>query len=100
MISIYSAIGLFEQSQDLDPTQPDPSRTWVVSLMVPFSARLITEKLSCDGSEYVRMLVNDAIQPLDFCGADSNGLCTLDNFVQSQSYARNNGDGDWALCFA
>ena len=105
MISIYSAIGLFEQPQDLDPTQPDPSRTWVISLMVPFSGRMVTEKLTCDESatekqgEYVRMFVNDALQPLAFCGAGSDGLCTLDNFVESQSFARNNGDGDWPLCF-
>ncbi|KAG9310358.1 histidine phosphatase superfamily [Chiua virens] len=35
MISIFSAMGLFKQPLDLDPTQPDPLRTWIVSLMVP-----------------------------------------------------------------
>ncbi|KAH7923636.1 acid phosphatase [Leucogyrophana mollusca] len=102
MISIYSALGLFAQPHNLDPTQPDTERTWQVYKMVPFSGRLITEKLSCtaDGEtgEYVRILVNDAVQPMDFCGDTGNGLCTLDNFVESQQYARLNGEGDWALC--
>ncbi|KAF8549949.1 acid phosphatase [Imleria badia] len=99
MISIYSALGLFVQPQDLDPTQPATGRTWVVSKMVPFSGRMITEKLTCQGDrEYVRVLVNDAIQPLAFCGANGDGLCTLADFVESQQYARNNGEGDWALC--
>ncbi|KAF9233783.1 histidine phosphatase superfamily [Melanogaster broomeanus] len=102
MISIYSALGLFVQPSDLDTTQPDPDRTWIVSQMVPFSARLITEKLQCTVSgsvgDYVRILVNDAVQPLDFCGATGNGVCTLANFVESQYYARSNGDGDWAQC--
>ena len=100
MISIYSAIGLFEQPENLDPTQPNPTRTWVISMMVSFSARMITERMTCDGEEYVRILVNDAVQPLAFCGADENGLCTLTNFVASQQYARENGEGDWALCSA
>ncbi|KIJ13338.1 hypothetical protein PAXINDRAFT_170613 [Paxillus involutus ATCC 200175] len=104
MISIYSALGLFVQPHDLDTKQLVTERTWFDSKMVPFSARMITEKLECkaggSSGEYVRILVNDALQPLEFCGATENGLCTLDNFVESQSYARNNGEGDWARCFA
>ncbi|KAF8549943.1 acid phosphatase [Imleria badia] len=100
MISIYSALGLFVQPRDLDPTQLEKGRSWKDSKMVPFSGRMITEKLTCQGSgEYVRVLVNDAIQPLAFCGASEDGLCTLADFVESQQYVRNNGDGDWALCF-
>ncbi|KAF8837295.1 acid phosphatase [Paxillus ammoniavirescens] len=104
MISIYSALGLFVQPHDLDTKHLDTERTWFDSKMVPFSARMITEKLECSVNgrrgEYVRILVNDALQPLEFCGATGNGLCTLANFVESQSYARNNGEGDWARCFA
>ena len=49
---------------------------------------------------YVRILVNDAVQPLKFCGADDgNGMCELEAFVKSQAYARNNGDGDFEKCF-
>ena len=105
MISIYSALGLFVQPHELTPTRLAKKRTWKDSQMVPFSGRMITEKLECRGrgnrgGESVRVLVNDAIQPLAFCGAQGDGLCTLANFVESQDYARNNGEGDWALCFA
>ena len=48
--------------------------------------------------EYVRIFVNDARQPLDFCGADDNGMCKLQEFVRSQEYARNDGFGDFAAC--
>ncbi|KAK0443979.1 histidine phosphatase superfamily [Desarmillaria tabescens] len=99
MIAIYSAMGLFPQSANLDPTKPDPSRTWLASRLVSFSANMVTEKLECSGEEYVRVLVNDAVQPLAFCGS-GDGLCSLDAFVESQSYARNNGDGDWEKCFS
>ncbi|KAF9235556.1 histidine phosphatase superfamily [Melanogaster broomeanus] len=103
MISIYGTLGLFVQPSNLSTTRPDAQRTWIVSMMVPFSGRMITEKLECtvDGNlgEYVRIFVNDALQPLEFCGATGNGVCTLDNFIESQSYARNNGEGDWPLCF-
>ena len=48
--------------------------------------------------EYVRIFVNDAKQPLHFCGADSSGMCRLEEFVRSQEYARNDGFGDFAAC--
>ncbi len=99
MIAIYAAMGLFPQSADLDPTSPDPNRNWLASRLVSFSANMVTEKLECSGEEYVRVLVNDAVQPLAFCG-NGDGLCSLDAFVESQSYARNNGNGDWERCFS
>ncbi|KAI0355437.1 phytase [Trametes cingulata] len=103
MIAIFSAMGLFKQSAPLDPTHPDPKRTWRVQHMVPFSARMVIERMECAGEErerLVRVLVNDAVQPLEFCGADARGLCRLDAFVQSQAYARNDGEGDFEKCFA
>ncbi|OAX37444.1 acid phosphatase [Rhizopogon vinicolor AM-OR11-026] len=106
MISIYGALGLFVQPHNLDLTHPNAMRTWFDSKLVPFSARMITEKLYCTGTsgretgEYVRILVNDDLQPMPFCrGTNSDGLCTLENFVESQQYARTNGAGDWELCF-
>jgi Histidine phosphatase superfamily (branch 2) len=107
MIAIYAALGLFApvggQSGWLDPQAIDDDRTWLASKLVPFSGRLITEKVACGHGphkqELVRILVNDAVQPLEFCGAEKHGLCTLDGFVQSQAYARNDGDGDFDKCF-
>ncbi|KDR84436.1 hypothetical protein GALMADRAFT_54583 [Galerina marginata CBS 339.88] len=108
MIAIYAAMGLFKQAAPLDPTKPDPKRTWIASHLTPFSARMVTERLSCTHTQgkhskpqtFVRILVNDALQPLEFCGADRDGLCTLSAFVDSQAYARNDGEGDFEKCFA
>ncbi|PPQ92757.1 hypothetical protein CVT25_003866 [Psilocybe cyanescens] len=114
MIAIYAALGLFNQTTALDPRAPDATRTWITSRLTPFSARMVTERLSCTGAgvgpgrgqgegqgqTFVRILVNDALQPLDFCGGDQNGLCTLSAFVDSQAYARNDGEGDFEKCFA
>jgi len=100
MVAIYSAIGLFRPDEPPATDRLDLARTWRISRMTPFSGRMITEKLRCgDGEEYVRILVNDAVQPLEFCGANEDGLCTLSAFVESQGYARSNGDGDWEKCF-
>ncbi|PPQ70094.1 hypothetical protein CVT24_003866 [Panaeolus cyanescens] len=110
MIAIYTAMGLFKQSVPLDPTNPSttPGRDWITSHLTPFSARMVTERLSCKAKgkrrakaqPFVRVLVNDAVQPLEFCGGDAHGLCQLDAFVESQSYARNNGEGDFEKCFS
>jgi len=101
MVAIYAALGLFQQPKHLDPGHPDPDRTWMVSRMVPFSGRMATEKVQCDGkkNQFVRILINDAVQPLEFCGG-KDGLCELDAFVQSQGYARSDGAGDFDKCFA
>jgi len=99
MIAIYAAIGLFPQASNLDPVKPDPGRTYVASRLVPFAGRMVTEKVECGANEYVRLFVNDERQPLEFCGADPHGMCSLDAFVVSQQYARNNGAGDFERCF-
>lgn len=109
MIAIYSAMGLLnERHEVLDPTQINPKTEWDTSDIVSFSAEMVVERLSCawgppargrKAEDYVRVLINDALQPLGFCGADKHGLCTLSKFVESQSYARNNGEGDFEKCF-
>ncbi|KAI9569240.1 histidine phosphatase superfamily [Boletus coccyginus] len=101
MVAIYSAIGLFRPDEPPVTDRLDLARKWRISRMTPFSGRMITEKLRCsDGAEYIRILVNDAVQPLEFCDANEDGLCTLSAFVKSQAYAQNNGDGDWERCFS
>ena len=99
MVAIFAAMGLFKQTAPLNTTSPDPSRTWFTSRIVPFSARMVVEKLQCGETQNVRVLVNDAQQPLEFCGT-GNGMCRVEAFVESQSYARNNGNGDFEKCFA
>jgi hypothetical protein len=108
MAAIYAAMGLFKQPAPLEPTKPDHKRTWITSQLTPFSAHMVTERLTCTtrnkdhGMEtevYVRILVNDALQPLEFCGGDKHSLCKLSDFVNSQVYATNNGDGDFEKCF-
>jgi hypothetical protein len=99
MIAIFAAIGILRPSVPLDPTFPDTDRSWIVSQMTPFNGKLVTERLLCDGVESVRLLLNDAVVPLGFCGAGTDGICTLAAFVDSQMYSRNNGEGDWEKCF-
>jgi len=48
--------------------------------------------------DYVRIFINDARQPLEFCGAGKDGMCKLKDFVESQRYARNDGFGDFEGC--
>jgi len=68
--------------------------------MTPFAGRMVTEKLKCAEGDFVRIFVDDALQPLGFCGAGPSGMCRLEAFVVSQRYARNNGEGDFQKRFA
>ncbi|GJE87420.1 phytase [Phanerochaete sordida] len=98
--SILAALGLFRQPRPLDPARPDPRRTFRASALVPFSGRVAVERLRCAAERRVRVLVQDVLQPLEFCGGDAHGMCTLDAFVESQAYARHDGEGDFERCFA
>lgn len=108
LIAVFAAMGLFKEAEGkaLDPRRPDPKRRWVTNRMAMFSARMVVERLECDTQKdrrpgvYVRVLVNDALEPLEFCGADKDGLCDLESFVESQSYARENGRGDFERCLS
>ncbi|KAH9001092.1 phytase [Lactarius akahatsu] len=107
MVSIYSALGLFRQyllpGQKLNPGDPSSLRTWILSNMVPFGGRMVVERLKCTRAAalpaaFIRILVNDAVQPLKFCGG-VRGLCELHAFVESQWYSRHDGGGDFERCF-
>ena len=106
--AIISAIGLFKQPgvEPLNPTKPNPQRIWRAAVIVPFGSRIVIERMDCTSgigphatsTPSVRILVNQEIQPLEFCHADSNGICTLDAFVASQSFARSGGN--FEACFS
>ena len=106
MVGVFAAMGLFNSStQPLSLKHMDKKREWIASRMVPFSARLVVEKMACTPfgnsfqREYVRILVNDAVQPLQFCGADQTGMCTVEGFVESQMYAMKRAGEDFKKCY-
>ncbi|CUA76359.1 hypothetical protein RSOLAG22IIIB_12240 [Rhizoctonia solani] len=107
--TILSSLGILRDSVPLPATSPIPSsksQQFVVSKIVPFGGLTLVEKLSCSASDlqgdYVRIIINDAVISLDNLpdckGSESiHGLCALDNFLQSQSYAR--AGGNFTSCF-
>jgi len=46
MVSIYSALGIFANNNPR-PTKPSPSRNVDRVELVPFSARMVVERLAC-----------------------------------------------------
>ncbi|KAF5363805.1 hypothetical protein D9756_000048 [Leucocoprinus leucothites] len=105
MIAIYAAMGLLnEKHEALNNTRVNSKTEWDTSKVVPFSSEMVVERLTCADqrvkTEYVRIFINDALQPLGVCGGDEDGLCRVSEFLESQSYARNDGEGDFQKCFA
>ncbi|GAA5874128.1 hypothetical protein JCM8547_008381 [Rhodosporidiobolus lusitaniae] len=96
--AILAALGLKEDATPLAASGPQEGQTWVTSEIVPFGGKLVTERVQCGVEKYVRFFINEQLQIPTFCAGFSSttGLCTVENFVESQSYARNNGEGDWA----
>lgn len=99
---VLAALGLYNKTRPLsDTTRESTAETFGYSAAwtVPFAARLYVEKLACiHEGEYVRIIVNDRVHPLEFCGGDKYGRCSLSRFVKSQSFARSGGL--WDQCYA
>ncbi|PFH62704.1 hypothetical protein XA68_12382 [Ophiocordyceps unilateralis] len=112
LTSVYAALGLYNATDDLPTTHrlsPSEANGYSAAWTVPFAARMYVEKMRCghssgDGDdndeekELVRILVNDRVVPLQGCGADELGRCTLDDFVNSLTFA--GAGGRWNTCFA
>jgi hypothetical protein len=98
--SILAAIGLKKDPTALAATGPRAGQVWVTSEIVPFGGNLATERLTCGNKEYVRMLINDQLQIPTFCKGynKETGLCLVSEFVKSQSYSTNNGNGEYYQC--
>lgn len=106
-MKIISAMGLLRDPTDPPPGGPIPlTQQMVVSKVVPFASCTVVEKIACSASnqgltagDYVRIIINDAVTPLPPCGnlGRTFGLCTLQDFVQSQAFAL--AGGNFSACF-
>jgi hypothetical protein len=100
---IFAALGLYNATKPPSKEKrqsPEELGGYSAAWTVPFAARAYFEKMSCEGQseEFVRVLVNDRVMPLETCGGDKFGRCTLRKFVDSLSFAQSGGN--WDNCFA
>ncbi|RDA87399.1 hypothetical protein CP532_7015 [Ophiocordyceps camponoti-leonardi (nom. inval.)] len=103
MMSVYAALGLYNATAELPLNRrlsPDEADGYSAAWAVPFAGRMYVEKMTCGrgADELVRILVNDRVVPLQGCGADKLGRCSLTAFVDSLAFARDGGR--WGTCFA
>lgn len=103
LVSVFAALDLYNITEPLDKTQAMSThqlKGFSAGNTVPFAGRVIVEKLACralkDMIEKVRVIMNGRVLPLEMCGGDALGLCTLDNFVNAQAFAKRGGN--WADC--
>jgi len=103
MTGVFGALGLYNDTVPLSNTSitaAPQTNGYSASWTVPFGARAYFEKMRCGGrrEELMRVIVNDRVVPLQRCGADKLGRCTVDAFVESLAFAR--AGGDWDQCMA
>jgi hypothetical protein len=93
---VLAALGLYNKTKPLSNTtiqSTEDTHGYSAAWTVPFASRMYVEKLQCkdEKEDFVRIIVNDRVQPLDFCDGDKYGRCELSKFVASQSFAREGG---------
>lgn len=102
MTAIFAAMGLYNTTDPL-PTdsvaEAEEAGGYSASWTASFSSRAYFEKLEChdEPEEFVRIIVNDRVQPLEQCGGDKYGRCKLSAFVESLDFARSGGL--WDQCY-
>ncbi|KAK2028645.1 histidine acid phosphatase, partial [Colletotrichum zoysiae] len=103
LVSIFSAMGLFDEGKPLSKTEMTPlaeTAGFTMSRLIPFASRMYVEKLKCSDEtdeELVRVMINNRVMPLSGCDADEHGRCKLGKFVESLKFARTGGH--WDKCF-
>ena len=102
MTAVFAALGLYNHTTRLSTTRMmtlEEMKGYSAAWTVPFAARAYFEKLQCEGEEeeMVRVLVNGRVLPLEVCGGDVFGRCTLNTFVDSLDFAQ--AGGRWNQCF-
>lgn len=107
MAPIYAALGIHKPSAPL-PIDRIVDSPWVASRLVPFAARLVVEKYSCENSdvnertvsrEWVRILNNDKVINVPGCAdTRAGGLCELGAFIDTLQYALSGAADDWVKC--
>ena len=105
MVAILSAMGIFNNTWPLsNVTREDASQAggFSSSWLTPFGARIYFEKMQCkesgtnENEDYIRIIVNDRVQPMKSCTGDMLGRCKLSDFIESLSFAR--AGGRWNDC--
>lgn len=101
LTAVFSALGLYNSTPPLSQTKImsiDQTKGYSAAWTVPFAARAVIEKMQCDGEEdeSVRVLINGRVLPLESCGADTMGRCSIHDFLRSLSFAQ--GGGHWGEC--
>lgn len=90
IVSVLTALNYTQViGEQLDPTYPDPDRTFVLSHITPFAARLvfeIVESTGANSTKYIRTLLNEAVIPFSSAQGCPEGeaLCPLNDFINFQ----------------
>lgn len=72
------ALGLF--TEDLPVDHVDFYAKYTHATLIPQGARFYTEKLSCNGTQYVRYVINDAVIPIPGCQSGPGFSCEFGDF--------------------
>lgn len=76
----HSVLGVIEPKEDLPTDYIPVPNPYVHSSIVPQGARIYIEKYGCGGESYVRIIVNDAVLPIEKCSSGPGFSCKLSDY--------------------
>jgi acid phosphatase len=81
LTELQSAIGVFDEEPPLDPSRRNPHRLWNGSRFVTMRGTVAFERLTCNDTSYVRVLLNDQVYPVAKCQEGPGRSCPLHRYV-------------------
>ncbi|KAG9258915.1 multiple inositol polyphosphate phosphatase [Emericellopsis atlantica] len=77
---LASNLGIFDHQAPLPADSMDEDRIYVSSRNNPMRGTVAFERLNCDGTLYLRLLLNDAVYPVAGCACGPGRSCPLDKY--------------------
>ena len=96
---LVSEIGVFDRVQPLDPTSPGVDDKYRASRFVSMRGTVAFERLACSKEgRFVRLLLNDAVYPVDGCDGGPGRSCRVENYADIVDRKYNATGGFIANC--
>jgi acid phosphatase len=77
---LVSSLGVFDLQPPLPADEMDHDRIYVSSRNNPMRGTVAFERLNCDGTLYLRLMINDAVYPVAGCSCGPGRSCPLDKY--------------------
>ncbi|KAL6249076.1 hypothetical protein RBB50_004139 [Rhinocladiella similis] len=96
---LVSVIGVFDDQEPLPATHIPFPQKYIASHYTTMRGTISFERLTCSNSQYVRILLNDAVYPVVACDSGPGRSCPLSQYAEIVAQKQSAAGSFVATCF-